>query len=266
MATLSADERPLFLDRSGSTAKARALWPALVVPREQIDAEIERLAALPRPTDGRRAAWIVHPLADPASPGLAPGIRVSLEVLRPGESTAPVRHSSTRLAFCIAGGGEAIVRGRSIRFERYDLWNVPAMATYVHRNDRDELQVLLGYSNAPLLEKLNVHLIEEGAAAEVAHGAEIEAVRRAADPSQDARGASQGAAGASRRADAIDGGSAASASAPSEAGGGLPPGVFPLDRSGACLMPYERLIDPPVVESRPLHFPWRSVKQHLDEL
>jgi gentisate 1,2-dioxygenase len=228
-------QRAIFLDRCESTPAAPVLWPAVVIAREQIDAEVERLAGLPRPADGRRVSWIAHPLADRASPGLAPGIRVALEVLRPGESSAPVRHSSTRLSFCIAGSGEAIVRGRSIRFARYDVWNVPAMATYVHRNDGDDLQVLLGYSNAPLLEKLNVHLFEEGEAAAAAHAAELAA-----------------------------GQSAASVAAPLE--GALAPGVFPLGESGAHLMPYERLIDPPVVESRPLHFPWRAVKQYLDEL
>jgi gentisate 1,2-dioxygenase len=31
-------------------------------------------------------------------------------------------------------------------------------------------------------------------------------------------------------------------------------------------MPYERLIDPPVVESKALHWPWQQVKHHLDKL
>jgi gentisate 1,2-dioxygenase len=69
-----------------------------VIPREAIEAEIARLGAVERPADGRRCAWIVHPAADPASPGLAPGIRVSLEVLLPGESTAPIRHRDILLA------------------------------------------------------------------------------------------------------------------------------------------------------------------------
>ena len=31
-------------------------------------------------------------------------------------------------------------------------------------------------------------------------------------------------------------------------------------------MPYERLINPPAVESRALHWPWPDVKAHLDKL
>jgi gentisate 1,2-dioxygenase len=210
-----------------------------VIPKEAIDAEVARLAELPRPADGRRCAWIVHPAADPASPGLAPGIRVSLEVLLPGETTSPIRHSSTRLGFCIAGRGEAVVRGRRIAFERHDVWNVPSMTPWIQKNDGGDVQVVLGYSNAPLLEKMNVHLVEEGPEVDAAFAADLGAERAAASapPSPDG---------------------------PSPAG--LPPGTFPLDEAGAYLMPYETLIDPVAVESRPLHFPWRAVKRHLDEL
>jgi gentisate 1,2-dioxygenase len=86
------------------------LWPALVIPRERIDAEVERLVALPPPANGRRTALIVHPRATEPGLGLAPGIQVALHVLRPGESTAPIRHNSTRVDFCLRGGGRAYRR------------------------------------------------------------------------------------------------------------------------------------------------------------
>ncbi len=50
-----------FLDRTGTTPTAAPLWPAIVIPKEAIDAEIERLASLPRPANGRRRSLIVHP-------------------------------------------------------------------------------------------------------------------------------------------------------------------------------------------------------------
>ena len=150
-----------FLDRSGAAAPPLALWPALVVPRTAIEAEVERLAALPAPANGRRSALIVHPRAQEPGLGLAPGIRVSLNVLRPGETTRPIRHNSTQVDFCLRGGGRAIVGGRSIDFEQFDVWNTPSMAPYTVANDRRELQVRLTYSNAALLEKLNIHVVEE---------------------------------------------------------------------------------------------------------
>ncbi|MGH7091573.1 MAG: hypothetical protein ACREFQ_22000, partial [Stellaceae bacterium] len=62
-----------FVDRTGAKPEAAELWPAIVIPKEAIDAEIARLSALPRPANGRRRSLIVHP-ANRLSTGLAPGI------------------------------------------------------------------------------------------------------------------------------------------------------------------------------------------------
>ncbi|MDX2169557.1 MAG: hypothetical protein SF182_20985, partial [Deltaproteobacteria bacterium] len=101
----------MFVDRSGAAEPAIDLWPALVIPRADIDAEIARLAALPAPANGRRRALIVHPRATAPGLGLAPGIQVALQVLKPGERSAPLRHNSTLVDFCIAGSGVATVGG-----------------------------------------------------------------------------------------------------------------------------------------------------------
>jgi len=45
-----------------------------------------------------------------------------------------------------------------------------------------------------------------------------------------------------------------------------PFGTFPLNEDGAHLMPYEKLIAPDVVETPPLHWPWKRVKAELDKL
>lgn len=216
-----------FVDGDGAPDAPPALWPALVIPRDRLEAEAERLASLPRPASGRRSALIVHPNATAPGLGLAPGIQVSLDVLLPGERTRPVRHNSTLVCFCIRGRGTARVADRRIAFERFDVWNVPSMATYAHENDGDELQVRLTYSNAALLQKLHVHVVDESPP-ETVEGAAAEAERDASHRN--------------------------------------PFGTFPLGEDGTLLMPYERLIDPEAVVSRPLHWPWRDVKRHLDEL
>jgi gentisate 1,2-dioxygenase len=217
-----------FVDRSGAAAVAPDLWPALLVPSEAIEAEVARLTALPPPGNGRRRALIVHPRATEPGLGLAPGIQVALEVLLPGERTRPIRHNSTVVNFCIRGRGRSIVAARSIPFGRFDVWNAPSMAAYWHENDGDEIQVRLAYSNAALLEKLNVHVVEEEPPV-------AQAVQRVEERNPDARRQS-------------------------------PFGTFALGTDGAFLMPYERLINPEAVESHPLHWPWREVKSHLDEL
>ena len=149
-----------FLDRSGTAPDPIELWPAVVIPKERIDSEVERLAGAPRPENGRRRSLIVHPLAGKGH-GLAPGIQVALEVLKPGERTVVTRQNSTQVNFCIGGAGASVIKGKRIGFRQYDVWNTPSMHPYFHVNDTDALQVRLTYSNAALLEMLNVHFVEE---------------------------------------------------------------------------------------------------------
>jgi gentisate 1,2-dioxygenase len=220
------DMQARFVDRTGSPARPLELWPALVIPRHQIEAEVERLSAGPPPADGRRRALVVHPCAREPGLGLAPGIQVSLDVLNPGERTRPIRHNSTQVDFCIRGTGSAMVAGQRIDFEQFDVWNTPSMAPYTIRNDGDEVQVRIGYSNAALLEKMNIHVVE-------ALSAESGAPVPSAPPAEEHP---------------------------------APIGTLRLTDEGAFLMPYEQLINPTAVDSRPLHWPWRRVKAELDKL
>ena len=48
------NETVRFLDQTGARPGTMDLWPAVVIPKETIDAEVERLASLPRPANGRR--------------------------------------------------------------------------------------------------------------------------------------------------------------------------------------------------------------------
>jgi gentisate 1,2-dioxygenase len=206
------------------------LWPPVVIQREAIDAEVERLAGLPQPLNGRRESLIVHPLAQEPGLGLAPGIQVTLSVLKPGEKTRAIRHNSTQVNFCIHGGGYSMVNGKRIAFQQFDVWNFPSYTTYWHVNDTDQLQVRLTYSNAALLEKMEIHVVEEDPPI-------VEAVQEK----------EEGAAADDPRRRS-------------------PFGTFQLTDEGAWLMPYEILINPPAAESKALHWPWREVKGHLDKL
>jgi len=71
------------------------LWAPLIIRKEEIDAEVKRLAALPRPNNGVRRTQFVHPQCEPGLLSFAPGIGVSLDVLLPGERTKPVRQNSS---------------------------------------------------------------------------------------------------------------------------------------------------------------------------
>src|ERR1019366_4416576 len=100
---------------------------------------------------------IVHPQSMKPGLGFAPGIDVTINVLKPGEETAPVLRNSNQLEIVIGGTGMVYVGKQEFAVERNDIWNVPAMQTYRYRNTGKELFARLSYSNAPLLEKLGAH-------------------------------------------------------------------------------------------------------------
>lgn len=236
---------PTFIDVSGRPVDREAqFWNPIVFRRAQIDAEIARLCDLPAPDGGRRSALFVHPDAPADIPSLNPGVRVSLDVLLPGERTRPIRHNSTQVGFCI--GGRGVVHfdgpdgGVSHEFTQYDTWNHPSWRTYWFENRSDAPVARLTYSNAPVLERLNVHLVED-------------------DPAN-GTAARTGTAGRSDR----DGEHApATAADPRRSS---PFGTFRFGDSPAQLMPYETLISPPSEPSHALHWPWEVVKEHLDQL
>ncbi len=219
-----------FVDLSGAKAPELERWSPVVIPKEQIEEQVKRLAGAPAPGNGRRSALIAHPESKAPGVGLAPGIRVTLDVLLPGERTQPVRHNSTQANFCIQGGGHTIVKGKTIRFTQYDVWIHPSLATYTHVNDTKELQVRLTYSNAPVLEKMMIHYVEDNPPAE-------------------------------ETGETADAGEAESKPAHPPF-----PDFIQIDDEGSTLMSYEKLINPEAVEQRPLHWPWARVKAELDKL
>ena len=217
-----------FADRTGFEEPARPeLIPAVTITKEAIDQEIDRLASLPVPANGRRISRIANPLTG-VGEGLAPGIDVSIQVLKPGERTRQIRHNSSQVNFCIRGGGESIVDGKTIRYGQFDAFNIPSWVVYEHHNNTNDLQVRLTYSNSPLLEKMRVHIVEE----EPKLG-----VKKKDYSGQDDHSGSES-----------------------------PFGTFPISEDGSYLMPYEKLINPDVMKHQPLYFPWERVKVELGKL
>lgn len=220
-----------FLDISEASARKQQLWPSVIVRKEAIDEEIQRLAGGPRPASGRRESLVVHPLAVAPGLGLAPGIDVTISVLKPGEKSTPLGSNSTRVDMCIGGSGIASIGANELRVEQFDVWNTPSLEPYSYRNAGNDLFVRLSYSNAPLLEKLEVHYVDENPKpqcreAQAAFAAKQENAKRARDV-----------------ADSID-----------------------VGTDGAKLLGYEYLIDIDAVESKPLLWPWHEVNKHLHKV
>jgi gentisate 1,2-dioxygenase len=214
-----------FVDRTGVSAEPLNLIAPVVIPKEAIEAEVERLASLPAPANGRRVSMVVNPHTGVGN-GLTPGTAVSLCVLKPGEQTKPIRHNSAVVNFCIRGAGQTRIDGKCIRYDQYDVWNTPAWSVYEHLNDTNDLQVRLTYSNSALLEKMQVHIVDENPPVNGAAKEEDGAHTHAHNPF----------------------------------------GTFQLTEDGAFLMPYEKLINPDIVHHKALLFPWKKVKAELDKL
>ena len=232
-----------FVDVSGvPSAGEPDYWKPVIFRGAEIDAEIERLAAIGQPLNGRRAAVFAHHRSPASGPSLAPGIRVTLEVLLPGERTTPVRHNSTEVGFCIRGQGRMTIGETTRVVGRYDTWNHPSWRTTVAEAVGDEPFVRLVYSNAPLLEKMNVHLVED--VAEIDSGSSPTS-GIAAETAGDSGSGAPDAASDERR--------------------NSPFGTFEL-ADGAMLMPYETLVNPPSLSSPSLYWPWEQVKANLDRL
>ena len=215
-----------FIDVSAQAPRKQYHWPSVIVPRAAIDAEIERLAAIARPESGRRAAAVSHPDNTGPVPAFAPGIDVTIEVLKPGEASRPISRNSSMVDMCIRGEGVATIGAKTFAVERFDVWNTPSMAPYQYRNDGKDLFVRMSYSNAPLLERLEVHYVDRNPKLVTESQTSPAPGKRARD-----------------LAESID-----------------------LGAEGARLLGYEYLIDIDTVEWTPLLWKWRDVNPHLDKV
>lgn len=217
-----------FSDSPRANSGRSKLIKPMVIPKAAIDQEIERLASLPFSKNAGRTSYVSNPESGPGD-GLTPGIGVSICVLKPGEHTEAIRHNASLVNFCIRGAGHSIIGGERIGFEKYDVWTTTPWAIHQYYNETNELQVRLTYSNSPLLEKLGVYVVDESP------DSSDETHEPASDESPDVTRSS-------------------------------PYGTLPLGDSGAYLMPYEKLINPPSIAMKSLHWPWKSVKAELDKL
>jgi gentisate 1,2-dioxygenase len=128
---------------------------------------------------------------------------------------------------CIQGAGKGMIGTHTLGVEQFDVWNTPSMQPCHYRNDGKDLFVRISYSNAPLLERLEVHYVDTKP--------KLVATGQTSDGNPVAR--------ARDAAEAID-----------------------LGADGAQLLGYEYLVDIDVVEWRPLLWKWRDVEPHLEKV
>lgn len=222
-----------FIDLSHTPPREQQRWPTVVVPRAAIEQEIERLASIARPDHGRRSASVEHPSNNAPVPAFAPGIDVQIQVLKPGEETAPIMRNSTQIEMCIRGQGTVKLSNKTFKVEKFDVWNIPSVEPQVYRNDGDDLFVRLSYSNAPMLERLEIHYTNDNPFGDDA-------------PDRVAGASKEGAPG-------MNGQRARDVAKP-----------IHLGSEGAQMLGYEWLVDIEAVESKSLLWQWKEVQPHLE--
>ena len=126
-------ERFQFVEIGSTPPRQQDLWPSIIVPRGAIEAEAGRLASIALPSTGLRASAISHPHNKGPIPAFAPGIDVTLHVVKPGEQTAPIARNSTIVDMCIGGEGVAtigipLVQSQANRCVEYTIARTPQLS------------------------------------------------------------------------------------------------------------------------------------------
>ena len=203
-------------------------WPALIVTRAEIEAEIDRLVELDRRPNARRASEIVHPRSLDTGPGVTPGLSISINVVRPGEEIELYRDNATRVEFVLDGEGAASIGPSRLDLTKWSVASIPAMTRRVYRNLGRRPLIWLSYSNVPLLQRLGIYYsddVESKPRLPRAERSEIEQ-RYVAHNAPD----------------------------------------FAIGTNGARLRGYEFVTDIAVVENKPLVWPWSETSPHLAQV
>ena len=218
------DQSTLFVDRREHPGRENRLWPAYVARGANIAEKVGALAEGEPAADGRRELLVVHPESVEPGLGLAPGIEVAFGLLLPNEQTRSRRHNASQITMVLSGTASVTVGSRSFSARRRDVWNTPSMNIETLRNDGpDELRYLT-YSSAAMLRKLEIYF-------------------RELDPPQPESDFEP-------ETDTANGKEIAGA------------GVT-IGDDGSQLLPYEYLVDPGFVESRPHLWRWEEIEPNL---
>ncbi len=220
-----------LVDTRTFQARPNQAWPVHVIRASAITEALARLQLGAAGENGRREVLAVHPMSREPGLGLAPSTAVSFGVLLPGERTRARRRNASSFSMALAGTGVVHVDGQHFPLTRWDSWNTPGMRTEILENTGANAFVYISYSNAPVLQKLEV-LFEE------------------LDPPT---------AEAAERERAVTTELAAKTARAKQLAGD----AIAIGTTGAMLLPYEHLIDPDFIESRALLWKWSEVGPHL---
>lgn len=140
--------------------------PPRIWRRSDLDKQVAVLLDGETDEGGRRTVTLRNPDLGAAG-SVAPGIDVAVNVLRPGEATAPHRHTSSVVNLVVRGEGMSLIGGRQVRWGPGDVFTTPCWLPHSHAATGPEPAVRLSFSDAPLLRRLGVLTAEEADASAV---------------------------------------------------------------------------------------------------
>lgn len=85
-----------------------------------------------------------------------------MQMLEPGEETAPHRHTANHLCHAFQGGGVTEVEGKELAWDEGDFFVIPNWTWHRHRNTSDTPSIVFSTTDRPLLEKLGLYREQEG--------------------------------------------------------------------------------------------------------
>ncbi len=109
----------------------------------------------------RRALMLVNPAFGERS-FTTTNLFAGIQILEPGETAAPHRHTPSAMRLVVEGGGTTVVNGQHCQMLPGDLILTPNWAWHEHSNDTDRRVVWLDALDIPLAQNLGPMFLEHG--------------------------------------------------------------------------------------------------------
>jgi gentisate 1,2-dioxygenase len=144
--------RPLFSVHT--RGEGRNVTPMFHIKGSDIIATLKDLSRY----DGDLHEGIIVELVDPMTGESAfPTMSHRAQLLRPGETTLPFRHTASTVYCVMDGSGQTDVDGKILEWEKNDFFVVPNNRWRQHINKGPKPAVLYSYTDQPLLSKIGLY-------------------------------------------------------------------------------------------------------------
>jgi len=112
-------------------------------------------------SEGRGAVSLINEDTGDAY-GITPNINGLVQVLKPGESGEPHRHSNMAIFVVFEGEGYSIIEGERIEWEKGDVFYAPAWLAHEHCNtSKDQDAVLYTFQDVTEISRTGAWFLEE---------------------------------------------------------------------------------------------------------